>query len=201
MNLRLFFFAAATLAGSSALASACGAPDLILPPAPQRDGSVAGPAPCSPAESMIIVENTGAQSDAGLDGSVLPSCDGKVVAYDPPSFGESSSEGLCDARLGYLVCHGGCFSEFSCDIPDGYKLVELDGGRFIDGGAGEDADAETDAPPRDVEVDAKPHDGAADARAPDASVDAEPTDAGLDAKPDGLSDASLDVAPADAPTG
>src|ERR1700722_14075372 len=109
MNLRLFAFAAATLAGSAALASACGAPDLILPPPPPEDGSVASQSPCSSAESMIIRGNTGDPSDASFDGSAFPRCEGKVVAYDPPSFGDSSSEGLCDARIGYLVCHGGCF--------------------------------------------------------------------------------------------
>jgi hypothetical protein len=153
---------------------------------------------------MIIRGNTGDPKDPSFDGSAFPRCEGKVVAYDPPSFGDSSSEGLCDARVGYLVCHGGCFSEFSCDIPDGDTLVELDGAPIVDGGAAEDVEDETDAKSADVEVDAKTRDASADARPADALVDVAPDDAGIDGKPDAPSAASLDASDGssvDAPAG
>ncbi len=144
MNLRLLASAAATLAACAALAWACGAPSLVVPPPISNEASVPSGGPCSAVASAEIRANTGFQGDAGA----LTDCRGKVVTYDP-------SEGLCDARLGYLVCDSGCYSEFKCEIPDGYTLVQLDGAPF-DSDAAEEAEAGADATPADAEVDVKP---------------------------------------------
>jgi hypothetical protein len=104
------------------------------------------------------------------------------------------SEGLCDGAFGYLICAGSCYSEFSCEKPDGSVLVQLDGAP-VDLDAEEDVESKTDAKHADAGVDAK---------AADVEVDATQGDADAAAKPDAPADAPLDTAddlPADAPTG
>ncbi len=176
MNLRVFALAAATLAGCAALAAACGAPTLVVPPAPSAtDAGASSADPCA--------------SEASI------ACKGKVATSDP-------SEGLCDAALGYLVCNGTCYSSFSfsCEIPDGYTLVALDGAPITDDDAGEDGgdgEAEPDAESADARVDAKPADAAIDAASGDSQADA-----ASDAESDAGSDAPgqpADAASADAP--
>jgi hypothetical protein len=147
---------------------------------------------------MAIRANTGAQPGT----AVLIDCQGKVVAYDP-------SEGLCDARLGYLVCNGGCFSEFVCEIPDGYTIVQLDGGPVMDSAAAKGVDAASDAVSDDARVDALSVADAAldatlgDVNSGDAGADSTPGDAGSDVELDSPSDAvtsdTTEDALADAP--
>jgi hypothetical protein len=184
MNVRIFALAAATLAGCAALASACGAPDLVVPQMSEDSSVPMMVDACSDAASNLIRGNTGAQGDGGI----LIACNGaNIVMLDP-------SEGLCDGAFGYLICAGSCYSEFSCEKPDGSVLVQLDGAP-VDLDAEEDVESKTDAKHADAEVDAK---------AADVEVDANQGDADAAAKPDAPSDAPLDTADdvlADAPTG
>lgn len=204
MKVRIFALAAATLAGGAAVASACGAPDLVVPQQASQDGSIPPVIDaCSDAASNIIRGNTGAQGDGGI----LIACNGdNVVMLDP-------SEGLCDGAFGYLICAGSCYSEFSCEKPDGAVIVQLDGAP-ADLDATEDVESKTDAK-HDAAVDAK----AADVEAADVEADTKPSDAGVDTKADVEVDASeadaamkadapsdapldsADEAPADGPTG
>lgn len=164
MNLRILAVAAAPLVGLALFAWACGEPNLVIPPQGASEASAADAAPCSDATSMAIRANTGAQGN--LEPFVPCGNGDKVVVLDP-------SEGLCDAAFGYLVCMGKCYSEFKCEIPAGYTLVELDGASIGDGAA-RDAEAGTDE---------KAADGG---------------DGGFDAKSDA---APASDAPVDAPTG
>lgn len=195
MNVRVFALAAATLSGCAALASACGAPDLVIPQMSEDSGVPMMVDACSNAASNIIRGNTGAQGEGGI---LLACSGGNVVILDP-------SEGLCDGAFGYLICAGSCYSEFSCEKPDGSVLVQLDGAP-VDLDAEEDAFSKTDAKHTDAGVDAKAGDVEVDTKPGDAAVDANVADVDADAaaKPDAPSDAPLDTAddvPEDAPTG
>jgi hypothetical protein len=202
MNVRIFAVAAAALTFGAALTSACGAPDLVVPQMSEESSVPMVMDACSDAASNLIRGNTGAQGDGGI----LIACNGgNVVMLD-------HSEGLCDGAFGYLICAGSCYSEFSCEKPDGAVLVQLDGAP-VDLDAEDDvesktdakhADAGVDAKAADVEIDTKPGDAAVDAKAADAEVDANEGDADAAAKPDAPSDAPLDTADAalaDAPAG
>jgi hypothetical protein len=63
-------------------------------------------------------------------------CEGNAAMPDP-------SEGLCPTAEGYLLCNGKCYSTFSCDLPDGYSIVEA--GKRRDGSADGAKEASGDA--------------------------------------------------------
>jgi hypothetical protein len=96
----------------------------------------------------VCVNPGAAKCDSGC-------CKDKVTGYDPvPCVGKIAmldpSEGLCDAGDGYLVCNGTCYATFTCDLPEGYKVVGPDGGS-LDAAGDAEKDVVSDAPKDVVE--------------------------------------------------
>jgi hypothetical protein len=134
--------------------------------------------------------------DSGCCFTSPVACQDKTAAMTDPS------EGFCDAELGYLLCNGRCYSEFSCDLPEGYTVVAPDAAAdgAVDGSDGSDSsDDAGDAETPEGSADGGADDGTAvdggDAAA-DAGIEGgseAASEAGADASPDASKDAHGDT--------